>query len=138
MTQLTREDVKQIRAEIDAAMRAIGAKHGMSFSLGTIKFDAQSMRGTLSGNKAVSAGSTDLTSGSTVTVTVPAAALRKFNLMNIDPTKRYSVGGSVGYAKFVDYVPRRPKYPFIVERSDGKRFKVSEMTAKLAVSAGAV
>lgn len=137
MTQLTRDDVKQIRAEIDAAMRAIGAKHGMAFTLGTIKFDSAQMRGTLTGRKTGSTtGST--ASGATVVVTVPAAALNKFKALGIDPTKRYSIGGAVGAAKFVDYVPRRPKYPFVVERSDGKRFKVSDFSAQAAVKAGAL
>ena len=43
----TRAKVKTIRTEIDKALAAVAAKHGVEFSLGTIRFSDTDLRGTL-------------------------------------------------------------------------------------------
>ncbi len=44
---LTRAKVKTIRADLDKAFAAIEKKHGVNFSLGTIRFSDTDFRGTL-------------------------------------------------------------------------------------------
>ena len=44
---LTRAKVKTLRAELDKAFAAIEKKHGVEFSLGTIRFSDTDFRGTL-------------------------------------------------------------------------------------------
>ena len=48
---ITRETVKQIRQDVEAFLETMKAKHGVSFELGIIRYDAATMRATLSGEK---------------------------------------------------------------------------------------
>ena len=50
MTALTKPQVAQIRADIAKALAAVTAKHGVDFSIGTIRFGADTMTGKLTGD----------------------------------------------------------------------------------------
>lgn len=129
---LDKTEVATIRAEIDQALAAVAVKHGMKFSLGRIVFTSTQMRGKLQGDK-LAAVSTVVSNATGVasTVGVSSATLSALKRFNIDPNKKYQT--AAGVVKFVDYVPRRYKFPFSVEVvGSGKRFKLSEMHARFA------
>lgn len=126
MAQLDKTEIQTIRAELDQAIAVVAQKHGMKFSLGTIRFDGNQMRTKLTGDKVQTVSAVSSTaSGTTITNPVSAAALRQFTLKGIDPNKKYST--PAGIVMFTDYVPRRYKFPYSVTQvGSGKKFKLSE------------
>jgi len=47
ITSFDKQNLKQIRADIDAALKAVEDKYGMKVSLGSIRFDANTFSGKL-------------------------------------------------------------------------------------------
>ncbi|MCX7593186.1 MAG: hypothetical protein N2235_05400 [Fischerella sp.] len=129
MTNLTRDDVRQLRLDIMDALKTVQTKHGMSFSLGTIRFDSfgGTMRTTLEGIKVGQPGqqsaSPDRTSNPLVGAALKAAG--------IDATKTYYTP-SAGTFKVVDFVARRHKYPVTIRTTTGRTLKVATNYIKLA------
>lgn len=124
MTVLTRDEVRQIRLDIAEALKTVQTKHGMSFSLGTIRFDtaAGKMRGTLEGIKYRKPGGeapSDLVNRTDNPLV--GAALKT---LGIDPTKTYYTP-KIGTFKVVDYVPRRHRYPISIFTTAGRSFKLT-------------
>lgn len=132
MTTLDKSEVQALRAEIDQALASIAAKHGMKFSLGTIRFDANQMRTKLQGDKlTVSTVAPNTNAHVAISSIVAAAALNEFRRIGVDPTKFYMINS--GAVQFIDYKSRNHRYPYIVQRRDGKRFKISEGQARMSL-----
>ena len=136
MTALTKTQVSQLRADITKALAAVTAKHGVDFSIGTIRFDADKMSGKLTG-VVRGAGGTSVTAP----VDLKALALAKVGKRILgasfdDAAKYHSL--SLGTVKVVGYNSRAKAYPFIVQTTGGKRYKVTAMSAQTLVAAGAV
>ena len=136
MTALTKTQVSAIRADLAHVFCFIAKKHGIDFSLGTIRFNAESMRGTLSGVVRGAAGTSV-----TTPVDVKALALAKTGKRllgaSFDATAKYR-SQSLGVVSFVGYNSRARAYPFVVVTSAGKRYKIGSNAATSMVSAGVV
>ena len=136
MTALTKPQVAAIRADLALAFALVAKKHGVDFSLGTIRFNAESMRGTLSGIVRGAAGTSV-----TAPVDLKALALAKTGKRvlgaSFNTTAKYR-SQSLGVVSFVGYNTRARAYPFVVLTSAGKRYKIGTNAAQSMVTAGAV
>jgi len=137
---LSRSQVEQARHEIELALKQVSASLkakgcDMNFSLGRILFNSEGLRGKLTGTmkNAVAPG--------VAAVTPEAAALKNASWMlgqNVDLTKSYQGSLGIGKFKFVGYKRQAKKYPFIVQTTYGKRFKITTFSAKQYVANGVV
>lgn len=136
MAQITKSNIAQIRADVEAALRAVYAKHGIDVTVGRITYNSESFRCRIEGNVRGATGA-----GNAAPTNAYAAALKNKAYMlgkTFDATKIYRVG-TLGRAQVVGYNGRARKYPFIVKQlSTGKQFVVSAMTTRNAVEAGEV
>lgn len=117
-------NLKQLRAEFQAAVDVVAAKHGLVAGLGNIRFDANKFSVRLE----VRTKSPSASIASTNANTLEFEALKKqWRVPGIDTTKTYRLRVKSGYVsvKFVGFVDRRYKFPFTVQATDGKRYKVS-------------
>jgi len=128
---LTRDTVKDIRSDVEAALRQIAQKHNIDFNLGRITFSNTSVSCKVSGVVRV-------TGVAGVQAVAPSADMNNLLMYlkrtgkQVDLTKTYHFA-NLGLCNVIGYVPRRPKYPIIVQTVVGnKRFKVSEFSFNLA------
>ena len=129
---LDKNAVAQIRKDIDAALAAVAAKHGITFNLGTIRFNSESFRGTLT------AAANNPTTGTVEPLEFKELKLRGVRMLGInesDLSKTFK-SPTLGSVKLIGYHARKPKYPFIVETLGGKRYKISLMSAQSLVGTG--
>ena len=131
---LTKTQVANARKELDAALALVAAKIGIDFTVGRIVFTESTFRCKL---EAVVRGAT----GAAAPVNVKSVALQRnaYLLGNtFDETKNYR-SPSLGTVKFVGYNAAARKYPFVVlQVSTGKRYKLSSMSSRNIVTAGAI
>jgi hypothetical protein len=126
-TSFDKATVKQLRAEFQAAIDAVAQKHGLAAGLGNIRFDANKFGCRL---EVMTRSPLANSSPTPNTNAVEFESLKtQWRVPGIDVTKTYTIS-TIGDVKFVGFVPRRPKFPFVVQTSAGKRFKVSVETAK--------
>lgn len=136
MTALTKTQVSAIRADLATAFGLIAKKHGVDFSLGTIRFNAESMRGTLSGVVRGAAGTSVTTPVDTKALALAKTGKRLLGA-SFDATAKYR-SQSLGVVSFVGYNSRARAYPFVVVTSTGKRYKIGSNAATSMVTAGVV
>lgn len=130
MTTLSKATVSQIRADLNAAMAAVSKKHGVDFTIGTLRFSESVMSGKLSGVARPSVGAVV---GSPPVRPEGAALVRVGKALlgaNFDSTKNFR-SSTLGTVKFVGFNSNAKKYPFIVTQvSTGKTFKITSQSAK--------
>ena len=133
MAQITRSNIAQIRADVEAALKTIYAKHGVDVSVGRITYNTDSFRCRIEGN----------VRGATAAAPVnpKAAALKKASFLlpvGFDETKTYR-STSLGRVQVTGYNSRARSYPFIVKQlATGKSYKVTSMQVRSIVDAGEV
>jgi hypothetical protein len=132
MAAITRSNISTIRADVEAALRTIYAKHGIDITVGRISYDAAGFRCKIDG---IVRGST----GATAPVTPKVAALPGASWLlgnTFDQNKKYA-SPSLGTVMFTGYNSRARKYPFIVKQlRTGKSYKMSTIGAKQIVANG--
>ncbi len=133
MANITSANIKQIRADVEAALKTIYAKHGVDVTVGRITYCADNFRCKIEGN---------VRGASAATPANPkTAALSKYAFLlgnTFDETKSYNIP-SLGRIKVTGYNTRARQYPFVVKQvSTGKQYKVSTMSVKAAIDNGAV
>jgi hypothetical protein len=133
---LTKAQVAAIRVDLAAAFATVAAKHGVDFGLGTIRFGADTMSGKLTGTVRGAGGTS-----TTVPTDLKALALmgmgrRILGNQFSDTAKYHSL--SLGTVRIVGYNSRAKAYPFIVQTTGGKRYKITSTAATNLVNAGAV
>lgn len=132
--------LRQLRKDLEAALKTVGAKHAMTFNIGIMRFDATTVRCKLQGANV----------GSTSASATPVS-LEMITLLNhvkcpapgwsaplgLDITKQYIIP-ALGLVKVVGYKPSRRKYPYIVQKMAGigRRFKISLSSLEAAVKTG--
>lgn len=132
MANFTRSNLPQIRADIDAALKAVAAKHGIDFTLGRIVFSDSEFRGKLTG---VARSAVPAAAGvSPVAPVKPEMlALVKNTWLfgkTFDITKEYK-HPTLGTVKVVGYNSKARQYPVIIAQvGTGKRYKTSLTMAK--------
>lgn len=104
--------VKELRDKITTAItEAIGSNYAVS--LGTIRFDDNGMHGTLTVSEKDASGT-------------PGEFKRnamKFGFLETDYLRIFHSGGQI--YRLVGFNPRAKKFPCIVTRMDGTKFKMS-------------
>lgn len=128
MAKITRSNIAQIRADIDAALKAVAAKHGVDFTLGRIVFNENEFRGKLTGVARGAAGLPNVTPGNPEIL-----ALAKNTWLfgpTFDITKEYK-HPTLGTVKVVGYNSKAHKFPVIIAQvGTGKRYKTTVSTVK--------
>jgi hypothetical protein len=106
---------KSFRKEIEEVLSALEKKHNLKFRVGNMRYTS-----------------------STVSIKLDAAVVSEDGVVEtpefralkvIHPelvNKTVSVGGES--MKIIGYKPRSPRYPFIGETVDGRRFKLTEVS----------
>ena len=133
MTAINKSTLPSIRADINAALAAVAAKHGLVMSIGNIRFTEDSFRTTLEAKTFKQAG-TEVAVAAVEQVALETAGKRVLGGASVDITKEY-MSPTLGKVKLVGYHPRKPKYPFIVQTVSGKRFKITVASARNLVDA---
>ena len=126
MSKITRFDkpnLRVLRDEIDAALKPVADKYGISLKAGNASFDAQTVRFKLQGA---------VISDDGVIKDEYRVALERYYPQYVDVEVTLSRAGK---AKVVGYNSRGRKYPFIAETPRGERYKVTEMQVRFASGA---
>ena len=137
VTRIDRSNIKFLRSEVEAALAAVGAKHGLIIGIGRIVSQANEFRTKLT---AVTKNSVPNVPGGQAP-TDPRRAAEAASLNNVgymllglsraDLTCDFGPDAVVGgTCKFIGYAPRRHKYPFTIRTARGKTLKVSRELAK--------
>lgn len=116
ITEFNKPALRALRADIDAALAAVGAKHGIGLSAGSASF---------TGDNATFKLECSLLNGAGVAESKELVALRECypELVNKQVTlNRGSVGRIIGYN------PRAHQYPFLVKTVKGV-YKISALQA---------
>ena len=129
---LSKAQVAQIRIDINAALAAVSAKHGMDFTFNRITFTDASITTKLVGVTRENKWNMD----STVKATPEMLALRKSEMFLLGKSVADAEFRSptLGRVTFVGYNSKAHRYPFIVQQVGGKRYKLSTMSAKALVA----
>ncbi len=115
---ITRNSVKSLRNDIDAALAAVGAKHGVSIHAGNARFDSNTVSFKLEAK---------VVSGAGEVYNAEAEALKALSPEYVG--KKITLSGGVK-GTVVEFHRRKHKYPFIVETANGKRYKVPAWQVK--------
>lgn len=116
--------IKQLRADFQAALDAVAQKHGLVAGMGTIRFSPNEFGVRL---KVATKGTSSATSATPNTNTIEFEDLKRHGSLRcpgLDITKTYTFG-RLGDIKFVGFHDRRYKFPFTVQATNGKRYKIS-------------
>lgn len=128
VTEFDRYNISVMRQEVEAALAAIGAKHGLNFNVGRITFEPNEFR------CKVTAVTSSSVQGQPAGQTVEFASLQRqgafaIGAVGVDFANSLFRHPKLGRVKIVGYTPRRHKYPYSVQTVNGKRYKVSLMQA---------
>lgn len=121
----TKESAAQTRKELNEALAKISSITGMDFSLGNIKYDANTITCKLTGVKRGATGSATPVDVKTLQFNTTGKTILGEKFVE---TKAY-VSDTLGNVKFVGYNARAHAYPFIVVTAAGKRYKISTVAA---------
>lgn len=128
-----KDTIAQIRNDVNVALAAVAAKHGVTFNVGVIRFTTDSFRCTLT---AAASNPVTGTVESLEYKELRTTGRRILGLSEADLSKTYS-SRTLGTVKFVGYHSRKHKYPFIVETvNTKKRYKISKAVAASMVPSG--
>ena len=136
MPAITKSNIANIRSDVEAALKAIYAKHGVDVTVGRITYTASNFRCKIEGVVRAAVGST-------ATPADPRALALKSRARLIfgNAFKEGGIYNILGLGKGIvtGYNSRARAYPFVVKSvSTGKTYKVSSMIVKAAVAAGEV
>lgn len=131
ITCFDRSNIRAMRAEMEAALKAVGDKYGLTTGVGRITFTSSEF-----GCKVTVQTKNANPAGLPPNQAKEEAALHVYGGLyfgqNFDPNGVYLASG-VGRVKFVGYSSRRPRYPFTVKCTlTGKMLKISTSLAKAA------
>jgi hypothetical protein len=137
MATITKTQLAQVRADLNAALAMVATKHGIDFAIGTIRFNADTMRTTLSGVARGAAGTSTAKPTDPKLVAFLTRGARLLGHPSINENDKFH-SLSLGTVKFVGYNTRAKAYPFIVQTTGGKRYKINEARAKALADSGIV
>lgn len=127
ITSLDKNSLAVIRADVNAALAAVGKKHGLVFNLGSCKFYPTNAEFKLQVNT--------ITNDGEVIDADKASLMRCANLLGLT-AKDIETPISIGATEYKIVGYRRARYarPFTIMRvSDGKRFVTSEKDVMFGV-----
>jgi len=112
ITKITKTTLVTLRAELNDALATVLEKHGLSATLGNMRYGDTHFHCKLE----VSCGSSDETDRNEF-----ARHAFAYGLTGDDYGKSFTHDGKS--FRIVGFKPRSPKFPIIAENMDGKRFK---------------
>jgi len=124
----TKDSAAKTRIEINKALAMLTEATGMDFSIGLVRFDANTIVTKLTGVRRGATGKTDCA------VDMKEVQLVKVGKRLLGPDfdiNNTYLSTSLGRVTFVGYNARAHAYPYIVKcESNGKRFKITSDAAK--------
>lgn len=134
MAQITPANIKQIRADVEAAMKAIYAKHGIDVVVGNIRYNAESFRCKIEGTvRGAKTAAPVIRPG--ISATLPFGGKFWFG-ESFDQTKTFH-SVSLGRVKIVGHNSKAKLYPIIVEQvATGKKYKLSISQVEEIIASG--
>lgn len=117
ITSFEKQTFTFLRAEIDAALNAVAAKHGITLKIGNISFDAGKFSTKLEG-KCEASGDQE-----------QKMAIQMARLYDIDATKTYTKADGTTMT-IVRFDSKKRKMPWILRAQDGKMYQISDEEAK--------
>jgi len=120
-----RQNLKQLRTDMEAALAAVTTKHGVTFSLGSMRFDADRVTCKVEANTTIQTAS----SVNTTAPTGPATGLSPTLQRAMTTHGVRSTSGRKGET-LTAYNASRPKYPFSYETIRGTRYKQTVVQAR--------
>lgn len=122
ITEFTRTNIKEIRAEVDSALHDIGQKHGIAFKINGISYGSDNFRSTI--NAVITEHS-----GDTVYSVEFKNKCWKYGFQKEDLGKEFRSGDN--RFKIVGLKTRNRKYPVIAENvQTGKLHKFTALAVK--------
>ncbi len=120
---MDKDEIRKIRADIDATLKDIGEKHGLAFEVGRITYDDNGFKtrieASVTGEIGESKIAIDFRNGCHKHGFAPEDLGRMFKNTN-------------GTFKIVGLKPRNRKYPVIAKRLDtGRTYKFSALSVKM-------
>jgi len=126
MDKFTTTELRMLRLEIEASLKEMCAKHGISPKIGSMRFDAHTCKVTLE---------LKLDGASEVESEYEKKSFEifasSFGLQATDFGKTFRQGNAVFTITGIN--PNRPKFPVSGVRSDGKSFKFPAYAVKMAL-----
>lgn len=117
ITSFDKQNLAILRKEIDAALNAVAARHGIELKIGNISFDAGRFGTKLEGKSDSNADQEQ------------KYAINMANLYDIDATKTYTKADGTTM-QIVRFDSKKRKMPWIVRAQDGKLYKISDEEAR--------
>lgn len=111
-----RQNLKQLRADMDAALAAVQAKHGITISMGSMRFSADRVTCKVEANTNVQTVTSDNT------VVTPTAGISTALQRAMQQNGIARTTGRKGEV-LTGYTASRPKYPFSYQTVRGTRYK---------------
>lgn len=121
-----RQNLKQLRADMDAALAAVQAKHGITITMGSMRFSADRVTCKVEANTMIDTATSMSTAGAGM-ADVTGLAKPLVAAMLLHGVK--NVTGRKG-EKLTGYNANRPKYPFSYVTVRGTRYKQSITEAR--------
>lgn len=124
-----REICQTLRDDINAVLSVVAEQHGISIKCDSARFSDDGItfktivRNISENNEIIDPGMQQFV--------IP---MLNQHGVSIEKLKNVEVDGQIGKFSVVNYMSRRPKYPFIVKHNtNGKRFKVTPRTINRAI-----
>ncbi len=117
MSNLTKAQVQAVRKQLNAVLDNAGIT-GFEFNLGNARFDSAEATFQL---KVTKKG---------VQTKTQSALVMHAKMDGVDPTKVLADG-----ERLVEYHVRKPKYPYISQKPNGRQYKMTATQAKMRFSA---
>lgn len=128
MNEINRTNLTLLRADLDAAMAQVAAKHNLSITLGSARFSPTTAKINLE-----VATKTEDGEAQKSTVVAFKTLARTYGLSSEDLGKTFSTNGKV--MRITGLNPRSHKYPVTVDcLTDGKKYKISVETTKAGLA----
>ena len=129
ITEFNKENLLQMRIEINAALRTITAQYGVDFKLGNISFTGQTFNSKLEG--AVRNAETGAVQSKEF---IDLKAIGKMYLGEEFDTEKTYKHSDLGNIKVVGYNRRSPKYPFVIQPvGSNRKYKASTEQVKRTI-----
>jgi len=127
VTSFNRGNIASMRFEVEAALKAVGAKHGVDFGVGRITFTPSDFRCKITAvpHSAVPnsvAGLVD-PKRSAEAVALANVGVYRLGISKADLANQF-YHPRLGNATLIGYAPRRHVYPFTVKTARGKTLKI--------------
>ena len=133
ITSFNRTNLKTLRSEIDAALEAVLAKHGLTADLGNIRFGATDFRCKLNVEVASTTGPASVADTDAAAERKFKAHAWKFGLTGDEFGKTFKSRGTAFTIIEINPRAKRGGYPVIAKNARGTEYKFSAEHAKSAV-----